>query len=129
MNSTLNPRLSRRKFLKTTAAATFAAASCAQVPGANERRGTGGSACGLVGRIHTRNFHAQSDARIVAIAETYSPRLHMAAELVGGNVTKYSDFRYLLANKDVDAVVISTPDHWHGLMTMMACAAGKDVYI
>lgn len=129
MNPTPNSRLSRRKFLKTTAAATFTAASWAQVRGANERIGIGIIGCGLVGRIHTRNFHAQHDARIVAIAEAYSPRLHMAADLVGGDATIYSDFRYLLGNKDVDAVVISTPDHWHALMTMMACAAGKDVYI
>jgi predicted dehydrogenase len=41
----------------------------------------------------------------------------------------YSDFRKLLDDRSVDTVVISTPDHWHALMTMMACAAGKDVYV
>ena len=49
--------------------------------------------------------------------------------LIGGNVRKYGDFRALLDDREVDAVVISTPDHWHALMTMMACAAGKDVYV
>ena len=41
----------------------------------------------------------------------------------------YSDFRKLLDNRDLQAVVVCTPDHWHALMTMMACAAGKDVYV
>ena len=122
--------VSRRRFLKaSTAAATFTAASWAQVPGANDRIGIGIIGCGLMGRTHLRNFAAQPDTRIVAVSETFSPRLALAAEMAGGNAARYSDFRRLLDNKDVDAVVISTPDHWHALMTMMACAAGKDVYI
>src|SRR5215217_7844122 len=47
----------------------------------------------------------------------------------GGKAKGYPDFRKLLDDRDVQAVVVSTPDHWHALMTMMACAAGKDVYV
>src|SRR5215217_9485194 len=47
----------------------------------------------------------------------------------GGKAKGYPDFRKLLDDRDVQAVVVSTPDHWHALMTMLACAAGKDVYV
>jgi predicted dehydrogenase len=134
-NSTPNPIVStslgftRRKFIQAGAAAAFTAASWDRVVGANERIGIGIIGFGLIGRIHTRNFKAQPDVDIVGVADVFRPRLDAAAEFIGGSVTKYADFRKLLENKAVDAVVVATPDHWHALMTMMACAAGKDVYV
>src|SRR5437870_4503218 len=122
--------LTRRSFIKSgTAAAALTAASWNRVIGANERVGIGVIGFGLVGRIHTRNFTAQPDAQVVAVSETFGPRMDAAAALVGGHVAQHSDFRRLLEDKNIDAVVVATPDHWHALMTMMACAASKDVYV
>lgn len=121
--------LTRRGFLQAGTATVLTVASWNRVLGANERIGIGIIGFGLVGRIHTRNFHAQPDARVVGVAETYGPRLEAAAALVGEPVARFTDFRRLLERKEVDAVVVATPDHWHALMTMLACAAGKDVYV
>jgi len=119
---------SRRKFVGATAA-SLVALSAGRVLGAYERIGVGVIGFGLIGRIHVRSFLSQPDVSITAVAETYEPRLDAAADLIGGGVAKYRDFRKLLDDKNVDAIVVATPDHWHALMTMMGCAAGKDVYV
>ena len=68
-------------------------------------------------------------ARSVALCDVDTARLDKAATRVGGHPKLYKDFRQLLEDKDVDAVFIATPDHWHALMAIMACEAGKDVYV
>jgi predicted dehydrogenase len=123
-------KTTRRKFLRNTAAlAMTTALSNSRVLGANEKINVGIIGFGLIGRIHTRSFKEQSDVQITALAETYKPRMEAGAQLIDNpTLQKYSDFRKLLDNKSIDAIVVATPDHWHCLMTMMACAAGKDVY-
>jgi predicted dehydrogenase len=146
--------ISRRSFLADGAAlvggATLSAASYARVPGANERVGVGFIGYGLIGKRHVIDFQAQPDVDMVAVSEVHRGRLEEARAFVTGGtasasgtgppardggrssgtaVRGYADFRKLLDDRNVDAVVVSTPDHWHALMTMLACAAGKDVYV
>src|SRR5688572_17458911 len=123
--------MKRRDFIKRVAqgSAVVSTLSAQRVLGANERVGIGVIGFGLIGRLHARNFHALPDSRVVAVAETYAPRLEAAGQMLGSVAKLYRDFRKLLEDKNVDAVVVATPDHWHALMTMMACAAGKDVFV
>jgi predicted dehydrogenase len=107
----------------------LSAVSYDRVVGANERIGVGFVGFGLIGKRHVLDFQDQPDVNMVAVAEVHQGRLNEARALIGGSVKGFGDFRKLLEEPTVDAVVVSTPDHWHALMTMMACAAGKDVYV
>ena len=121
---------SRRSVLKTVAGASLmSAASLDRVLGANDRVRVGLIGHGLIGTRHLIDFKAQPDCEIVAVSELSDARLEEAAAAAGNGPAKYKDFRKLLDRPDVDAIVVSTPDHWHALMTILACAAGKDVYV
>jgi predicted dehydrogenase len=119
----------RRTFVQSAGAAALTAASWGRVAGANERVGVGFIGYGLIGKRHVLDFQAQPDAELVGLAEVHRGRLAEGTAQIGGRVQGYADFRRLLDDKNVQAVVVSTPDHWHALHTMLACAAGKDVYV
>jgi predicted dehydrogenase len=129
MSDVGGPRVSRRALIGTAAAATLSTAGHRRVLGANDRIGLGFIGFGLIGQRHVFDFREQGDVNMVGIAETHRGRRDEAAAVMGTGARSFADFRKLLDDSDVDAVVISTPDHWHALMTMMACAAGKDVYV
>jgi len=116
--------LSRRKALTAIAASSYS-----RILGANDRVGVGFIGYGLIGAQHVYDFKRQKDADMVAMSECYQPRLDQGVAELGGRTKPYRDFRKMLDDKDVNAVVVSTPDHWHALHTMMSCAAGKDVYV
>ena len=124
--------MNRRTFIQQSAlagaAVSFTAKSYAQIAGANERVNVGIIGFGLIGRIHTRSFAGLPDTRVAAVADAFRPRREACREIVP-DVRMHDDFRRILDDKSVDAVVVATPDHWHALLTMMACAAGKDVYV
>jgi predicted dehydrogenase len=118
-----------RRSVLAAGAAALSAASYRRVLGANERVGLGFIGYGLIGKRHVKTFKGHADANLAAIAEVHRGRLEEGAAAMGSNPAKYADFRRLLEDKNVDAVVVSTPDHWHALMTMLACHAGKDAYV
>jgi predicted dehydrogenase len=131
MDKSNAPRQSvtRRVFVQSGAAAVLTAASYGKVFGANNRISIGFIGFGLIGKQHVLDFRQEPDVNLAAVAEVHRGRLEEAKALIGGQVQGYGDFRKLLDDRAIDAVVISTPDHWHALMTMLACAAGKDVYV
>jgi len=67
--------------------------------------------------------------KMTAVCDVWDKHLEAGRQLADPKATVTKDFRELLARKDIDAVVIGTPDHWHVPMTVAACAAGKDVYV
>ena len=119
----------RRTFSKTLAGGAYTALSASRVLGANDRIGVGIIGCGGQGSGNWRNFLAQPEVTPVAVCDVFQPNRERAAAASKEKVAQYKDFRQLLDNKDVDAVIVSTPDHWHALLTIMACKAGKDVYV
>src|SRR5262249_3359226 len=121
--------LNRRAFVQGGTATLLTASAYERVLGANDRVGVGFIGYGLIGKRHVLDFQAEKDAALVGVAEAHRGRRDAAITLIGGAREGYSDFRKLLESKDVQAIVVSTPDHWHALQTMLACAAGKDVYV
>jgi predicted dehydrogenase len=122
--------ITRREFTRTLAAlSTTAALSSFRVLGANDRVRLGFIGLGNRGDQVLDAFLKQSDAEVVAVCDIHEPYLNFAAQKIGTNPKKFKDYRKLIALKDVDAVVIATPDHWHALQTIQACEAGKDVYV
>jgi predicted dehydrogenase len=125
-------QMNRRTFTRAAAAAGAAVALGAGGPaarGANERVRLGVIGVGNRGDQLLDAFLVHPDAEVVALCDVYEPYLEPARKKAGGKARLYSDFRKLIDQKDVDAVVIATPDHWHALQFVAACRAGKDVYV
>jgi predicted dehydrogenase len=122
--------LSRRQFGKQAIAAGLATAlGATRVQGANDRIRLGFIGLGNRGDQVLDGFLEHRDAEVVAICDLYQPYLDFAARKIGSSPRQFKDYRSLLELKDIDAVVICTPDHWHTLQSIQACEAGKDVYV
>lgn len=142
--------VSRRSFLKTTAKASaligFPTVIPSTVLGLNgavapsERITVGHIGCGKMSISLRNSFSSHPDVQMVACSDVESVRLaefksfysDILAKRLGresaNGVEAYDNYLDLLARKDIDAVLIATPDHWHGNMSIQACQAGKDVY-
>ena len=97
--------------------------------GANERVVAGLIGCGARGMHVARLMSAIPGVEFAACCDVYAAHAASAAEWAGGRAKSYKDFRDVLERKDIDAVVVATPDHWHAIPTVLACQAGKDVYV
>lgn len=101
----------------------------ASVQGANDSIGVGVIGAGIRGDILIRATKQIAGTRILGVADIYDGHFRRSKELLGDGIVTTRDYRRLLDNKDIQAIVIVTPDHWHKTMALDAMAAGKDVYI
>jgi len=137
-------KMGRRDLIKSGAALAVAAAGIAKgaapavaagknIMGANDALQVGVVGTGKMGRSNMMAFSREKNVRIAAVCDCYKPNMDLALEaLEKADLPKpraYGDFRRLLDQKDIDVVIAATPDHWHPLNTVMACRAGKDVYV
>ncbi|RPH99753.1 MAG: gfo/Idh/MocA family oxidoreductase, partial [Calditrichaeota bacterium] len=139
----------RRSFVKNSMAAAAVLGAPALVSGRNlnDKILMGFIGIGNRGSQLLNIFMTQPDVQVTALCDIYEPflqrdraqvdhrfsqsvdRIPPMGESFPKSVKRYHDFRRLLDDKQVDAVCIATPDHWHALQTIAACRAGKDVYI
>ncbi len=84
---------------------------------------------GGMGHMDMLDFMRNPEVDVVAVCDVRRRSIDRAMEAAGGKAKAYGDYRRLLEQKDIDAVIIATPDHWHALMCVDACSAGKDVYV
>src|SRR5438128_11377206 len=125
--------LTRRDFLKTSAASAgvFAIGGLPShaIVGANDRIGFGVIGCGGQGTGHVNSLVKRSEPdniKVLAVSDVYQRRVTRAKSICEGE--GYLDYRKLLERKDIDAVLIATPDHWHAKISIDALEAGKHVY-
>jgi predicted dehydrogenase len=131
--------IKRRTFLKGSGLTAGAAATGAfttwsrRVMGANEKVRLGFIGCGGITKAHFEALAEVPTSEVIAACDVDEGRVgqmvKLATERHGRPPQSHTDFRKLLENKDVDAVVVASPDHWHGLHTVYSCQAGKDVYV
>src|SRR4051812_46202885 len=136
----MSTKPSRREFLKAAAASATAptllraraatsAAATSQTVAPGDRIRFAMIGLGIRGQQDARSAVRAPGAELAAVADVYDGRLTLAKEIFGGSVFTTRDYREILARRDIDAVVIATPDHWHMQMAIDAMKAGKDVYV
>jgi predicted dehydrogenase len=128
-------QLDRREFMKKAAVGTaaagigFPALGKAAQAAPIDKVIVGVVGTGRQGRGDLKAFRLQPDVEIAAVCDVYQPNLDLGVKDSGGKAQTYTDFRQVLDRKDIDAIIVGTPDHWHPLVMVEACKAGKDVYV
>lgn len=125
----MSNEMTRRHFVKTSMAAATLGMAATRSYGANERIRLGFIGVANRGGQLIDATLPHQDAEIVALCDVDSRPFDKQLKKLSGKVDTYSDYRKILERKDIDAVVVATPDHWHALQTVDACEAGKDVYV
>ncbi|WP_158794430.1 Gfo/Idh/MocA family oxidoreductase [Granulicella sp. L60] len=148
MTTKRNSGVSRRTFLKSSLGAAAAVGFPTILPSSvfgqmspSNRINIGAIGVGRISRVHDMPAILKVDnTRIMAVCDLYAPRVEQGKKFVNDfyskktgkpydGVTGYANFHDLLANKDIDAIVVSTPDHQHAIVAAAAVRAGKDVYL
>jgi predicted dehydrogenase len=125
----------RRRFLANSVTgvgagiAAWNSLAAARVLGANDRIRVGGIGTGGRAQYLMQLLKKLPGTELVAVCDVYEPKMLQAAQIGTAETKQYADYRALLDNREVDAVVIGSPDHWHKQMTIDAVQAGKDVYV
>jgi predicted dehydrogenase len=135
-NETSMNMLNRRNFLKAAGIATAGSMTTAKLHAlaggrpfaANDHIQLGLIGAGIQGQGDTRSAVQVPGVKLVAVADCYQGRLEHSKELWGEDVFTTRHYEELLARKDIDAVIVATPDHWHKQASIDAMKAGKDVY-
>jgi len=126
-------RMTRRSFLRTSAAGATALSlglrSSQEALGASDRIRLGFIGVANRGGQLLRSTLRNKDIEVVALCDVDEPIMLKQERATRLQTEKFTDFRKMLDKKDIDAVFIATPDHWHAIQTVMACDAGKDVYV
>ncbi len=118
----------RRNFVRTWGIGVTAL-SASRILGANDRLNMGLIGCGGRGRGVARLIREAPNVAFTAVADVYKTNGENARQWAGPDAQLFPDFRKLLELKEVDAVLVATPDHWHAIASVLACQAGKDVYV
>ncbi len=127
---------SRRDFIRSGAgiaaglvAPSIAAAMPTRQTGPNERIHIGLIGCGSQGRSNLRNSAADPDVVVTGACDVWKERRDAVVEDYKDTCKAYADYREMLQQPDIDAVIIASPPHWHALQAIAACEAGKDIYL
>ena len=127
----MSDQIKRRQFIARASGIGFgflSARSVSQVPGANDRIRMGIIGAGGRGRSLMNSFKKVPKVEFVAVCDVYEPNQNLGLKLASEGAKATYDYRELLNNKDIDAILNATPDHWHSQILIEAVQAGKDVY-